>query len=142
MAINMSVEVRNGMLNAINTALGANAVLRIYANAVPASCTTNDTNAVLANMSINDAANSNFCLGAAANGAIAKIGTWQDAAADANGNAGHWRIYTSANAGANLNASLQGNCAAANGDMTLDNVNIAINQTVTVTGFTLTAPNA
>lgn len=142
MAINMSVELRNAMLNAINTTLGANCVLKIMANAVPANTVVTDSNAILASMNINDAANSNVCLGAAANGAISKTGTWQDTAADANGTAGHWRIYTSAAASSNANATLQGNCASANGDMNLDNTSIAVNQTVTVTAFTLTAGNA
>jgi hypothetical protein len=142
MAVNLSVEVRNGMLNAINTALGVNCVLKIYANAVPANTVATDANAVLASMNINDAANANVCLGAAANGAISKVGTWQDTAADANGTAAHWRIYTSANAASNANASIQGNCAQGSGDMSLDNTTIAVNQTVTVTAFTLTAPNA
>jgi hypothetical protein len=52
--------------------------------------------------------------------------------------AGYFSIMT-----ANGNIYVQGNCTvtAGGGDLTLDNTNIAVNQVVNVTGFTLTAPN-
>jgi hypothetical protein len=79
-------------------------------------------------------------MAAAATGTKAKLGTWQDAAADAAGTAGHFRIYASNG----TTAKMQGTVTATGGggDMTLDNVVIALGQVVTITGFTLTAPNA
>lgn len=135
MAINMSNAVRTAMMNAIETAIGANAILHVNTGAVPANCAANGTGTLLANMALGA-----DYLAAAANGAVAKNGTWQDANADANGTAGHFRIYASDG----TTCHIQGNATntGGGGDMTFDNVVIAINQTVTVTGFTLTAPNA
>ena len=134
MAINMSVAVRTAMLAAIETAIGENAILHINTNAVPANCAAGGSGTLLANMALGES-----WLADAANGAVAKTGTWQDANANANGTAGHWRIYASDG----TTCHLQGNCTntGGGGDMTLDNVVIAVNQAVTVTGFTLTAGN-
>jgi len=134
MAINMSVALRTAMVNAIEAAVGVNAILHINTGAVPANCAAAGSGTLLANMALGES-----WLADAANGAVAKNGTWQDANADANGTAGHWRIYASDG----TTAHLQGNCTntGGGGDMTLDNVVIAVNQAVTVTGFTLTAGN-
>jgi hypothetical protein len=134
MAINMSVALRTAMVNAIEAAVGVNAILHINTGAVPANCAAAGSGTLLANMALGTS-----WLADAANGAVAKNGTWQDANADANGTAGHWRIYASDG----TTAHLQGNCTntGGGGDMTLDNVVIAVNQAVTVTGFTLTAGN-
>ncbi|MEN6537922.1 MAG: hypothetical protein ABFD60_07830 [Bryobacteraceae bacterium] len=135
MAIQFSAAVRNAMLDGIETAIGVNAILKIRTNAVPANTSAADAGTVLANIALGS-----DWLANAANGAKAKNGTWQDTAADANGTAGHWRVY--ANDGTTCH--IQGNCTntGGGGEMTLDNVSIAVNQTVTVTGFTLTAGNA
>lgn len=137
MAINMSVAVRTAMANAIEGAVGANAILHINSGAVPANCAAAGSGTLLANLTLGTAGD---WLADAANGAVAKNGTWQDTAANANGTAGHWRIYASDG----TTCHLQGNCTNTGngGDMTLDNVSIAVNQTVTVTGFTLTLGNA
>lgn len=134
MAINLSNGVRTAMVNSIEGAVGVNAILHINTGAVPANCAAAGSGTLLANMALGT-----DWMAAAANGAVAKNGTWQTNAANANGTAGHWRIYASDG----TTCHLQGNCTNTGngGDMTLDNVVIAVNQTVTVTGFTLTAGN-
>ncbi len=70
---------------------------------------------------------------AAAAGTKAKQGTWSDAAADASGVAGHYRLRNAANTHWE-----EGTVTATGlgGDLTLDNTNIAIGQPVTVSTFT------
>jgi hypothetical protein len=72
-------------------------------------------------------------MAAASSGTKAKAGTWS-ATASGTGTAASWRIYASNG----TTCGIQGNTT----DMTFDNTNIASGQTVTVSGFTLTAGNA
>jgi hypothetical protein len=75
---------------------------------------------------------------AAAAGAMAKQGTWQGVATGAMSADGHFRVYELTGA----TCILQGNVRASAGDLILDNINIAVDQQVTVTTFTLTSGNA
>jgi hypothetical protein len=82
-------------------------------------------------------------MAAASAGAVAKTGVWSGtgaAGAGAGTNAGYFRITDSAG----TTCHVQGNITATGGggDMTLDNISIAQNQTVTVSGFSITAGNA
>jgi hypothetical protein len=108
-------------------------VLRIRSGAPPADVATTDAGVILAELLLP----SDWML-PAAGGSKAKSGTWQDLAANAAGIAGHFRIYNASDV-----AKMQGviTIAGGGGDMTLDNTNITLNQTVTVTGFTLTDGN-
>ena len=90
MAIQFSVAVRNTMIDAWETAIGTNPVLRIRTGASPANCAAADTGTVIATMTLPSDWMAN-----AANGAKAKSGTWEDTAADAGGTPGHYRIYAS-----------------------------------------------
>ncbi len=134
MAIQLAVLTRNARLDAIETEIGTDPILRIRTGAPPADVATADSGTVLAALTL-----PTDWLAAAASGAKAKAGTWQDAAADAAGTAGHFRIYTSGGT-----AKLQGTVTATGGggDMELDNTSIAVGQQVTITGFTLTDGNA
>ena len=133
MALQFSVAVRNAMLDAIETAIGASAILKIRTGAAPADCATADSGTVLASIS---------CpadyLAAAASGAKAKSGTWQDASADATGTAAHFRLYASD--GTTCHA--QGTVGTSGTDMIVDNTSLTATQTFTINTFTLTAGNA
>lgn len=135
MALQFSVDVRNARLDAIETEIGASAVLKIRTGAAPANCAAADSGTVLATLDL-----PSDWMAAASGGSKAKAGTWQDAEADAGGTAAHWRLYASD--GTTCHA--QGTCTAtgAGGDMTLDNTSLASGQQFTVTGFTLTDGNA
>lgn len=135
MAIQFSESVRNGMLDAIETVTGVSAVLKIRSGAAPANCAAADSGTVLATLSL-----PSDWMAAAASGSKAKSGTWEDITADATGTAAHFRVYASDG----TTCVMQGTVTqtGGGGDMTLDNVSIAVNQTVTVTAFTLTAGNA
>lgn len=135
MALQYSVTVRNAQLDAFETAIGATAVLKIRTGSPPANCATADSGTVLATLNL-----PSDWMAAASSGSKAKSGTWEELSADATGTAGHWRLYASD--GTTCHA--QGTCTATGGggDMTLDNTSINSGQTVTVTGFTITAGNS
>ncbi|MGE0362776.1 MAG: hypothetical protein AB7R67_18835 [Vicinamibacterales bacterium] len=135
MALQLSTAARNALLDAIETAIGASAILKIRTGAAPANCAAADSGTVVATLNL-----PSDYLAAAASGSKAKSGTWEDASADADGTAAHFRLY--ANDGTTCH--LQGTVTATGGggDMTVDNVSFATGQAFTVTGFTLTAPGA
>jgi hypothetical protein len=135
MALQFATSTRNALLDAIETDIGASAVLKIRSGSVPATCATADAGTVLATQNL-----PSDWMAAASGGSKALSGTWQDASADATGTAGHFRVYK--NDG--TTCVIQGTVTATGGggDMELNNTSIASTQTVTVTGFTLTAPGA
>jgi len=135
MALNLSVAVRNARLDAIETAIGASAVLKIRSGAKPTNITDADAGTVLATINL-----PSDWMAAASSGAKALAGTWQDASADNAGTAAHFRIY--ANDGTTQH--IQGTITATGGggDMTLDNAVLAAGQSITITSFTLTDGNA
>jgi len=135
MAIQFSETVRNGELDAIETAVGGTAVLRIRSGSVPAATSTADSGTVLAELTLPA-----DWMAAASGGTKAKSGTWEDTSANAAGTAGHFRVYESTGTTCHIQGTVT--ATGGGGDMTLNNVSIATGQTVTITGFTLTAGNS
>lgn len=133
MAFQFSTAARNAALDAIETAIGASPTLEIRTGAPPATCATADSGTVLATMALP----SDF-LAAASGGSKALAGTWQDAAADAAGTAGHFRIKQGATCHIQGTVTISGG----GGDLTLDNNVLASGQQVTITSFTITAGGA
>lgn len=134
MAFKMSETVRNAMLDAFETAIGASAVLKIRTGAPPSAITDADSGSVLATVDL-----PSDWMAAASGGSKAKAGTWQDAAADATGTAAHFRIYASD--GMTQHAQGTVTVTGSGGDMTVDNTSFAVGQKFTVTAFGLTAGN-
>ncbi len=135
MALQLSVAARNALLDAIETAIGASAILKIRTGAAPTDCAAADSGTVLATLNLPA-----DWMAAASAGSKAKSGTWEDTSADAAGTAAHFRLYASDGTTCHMQGTVT--ATGGGGDMTLDNTSIAIGQTVTITGFTLTAPNA
>lgn len=135
MAFQFSTAARNAALDAIETAIGTGAVLKIRSGTVPATVATADAGTVLATLTL-----PSDWLAAASGGSKAKAGTWEDTAADATGTAAHFRIYASDGTTAHIQGTVT--ATGGGGDMTLDNTSIASGQAVTVTSFTLTAGGA
>jgi hypothetical protein len=135
MTLKFSVAVRNAELDAIETAIGASAVLKIRTGAPPTNIADADSGTVLATMTL-----PSDWMAAASNGSKAKNGTWEDTAGDADGAAEHFRIYASNGTTQHMQGTISG--TGGGGDMELNNVNIATGQPVTITGFTLNAGNA
>ena len=135
MTVQLSVAVRNARLDAIETAIGVSAVLKIRSGAVPATCATADAGTVLATVTC-----PSDYMAAANTGAKAKSGTWEDTSADATGTAAHFRLYASDGTTCHLQGTVT--ATGGGGDMTVDNTSFAAAQAFTVTGFTLTDGNA
>lgn len=135
MALQFSVSTRNARLDAIETAVGVSAVLKIRTGAAPATCATADSGTVLATLNL-----PSDWLAAAASGSKAMSGTWQDAAADGTGTAAHFRIYASDGTTCHIQGTVT--ATGGGGDMTLDNVSIATGQQINITSFSVTDANA
>jgi hypothetical protein len=135
MAMKFSVAVRNARLDAIETAIGTAAVLKIRTGAPPANVAAADTGSVLATLTL-----PSDWLAAAASGSKAKSGTWEDTAADAAGTAAHFRIYASDGTTAHIQGTVT--ATSGGGDMEVDNVVFAVGQNFTVTAFSITDGNA
>lgn len=135
MALQYSVTVRNAQLDAVETAIGTSAVLKIRTGAAPATCATADSGTVLASLTL-----PSDWMAAASSGSKAKTGTWEDTSADATGTAAHFRLYASD--GTTCHAQGTVTATGGGGDMTVDNTSFASGQTFTVTSFTISAGNS
>ena len=135
MAVKFSVAVRNARLDALETAIGTSAVLKIRSGAAPTNITDADSGTVLATLSLPSDWMAN-----AASGSKSKSGTWQDTSADNTGTAAHFRVYASDGTTRHIQGSIT--ATGGGGDMTVDNTSFATGQSFTVTAFTLTDGNA
>jgi len=133
MTIQLSDDVRNARLDAIETVIGTTPLLDIRSGAQPADCAAADSGTEIEHMTL-----PSDWLAAAASGAKAKAGTWSGTA-DADGTAAHFRIKDSGDAECDLQGSIT--ATSGGGDMELDNTSITSGQTVTITTFTLTDGN-
>lgn len=128
MSYQYSATVRNAKLDTVESTIGASAVLKIFSGAEPANCAAADPAGLLATITLP----ADWMANAAA-GSKAKSGTWSNTASGT-GTAASWRIYDSGV----TTCHIQGNVA----DMVFDNTSITTGQTITVTGFTITAGNS
>ena len=132
MAISFSTTVKNARLDAIETAIGTSAVLKIRTGAAPGIGNA-DSGTVLATLNL-----PSDWMAAASGGTKALSGTWQDTSGDADGTAAHFRIYASDGTTQHIEGTAG---AGGSEDLVLDNASIATGQQVTITSFTLTAGN-
>lgn len=135
MAFQFSTTARNAALDAIETAIGASAILKIRSGSAPADCGTADSGTVLATLNL-----PSDWLAAASGGSKSKSGTWEDTSADAAETAGHFRIYATDGTTCHMQGTIT--ATGGGGDMTLNNTSIASGQQVTITSFTLSAGGA
>ena len=133
MALNLSVDVRNARLDAIETAIGASPYLRIRSGSMPSSCADADVGTVLAECAL-----PSDWMGDAVAGVKSKSGTWQDTSADNSGTATHFRIYK--NDG--TTCCMQGTVGVAAADMIVLSTAFVATQPFTITAFTLSDGNA
>ncbi len=135
MAFQFSTASRNAALDAIETAIGSTSLtLEIRTGAAPANCAAADSGTVLATVSVP----ADWLAPASGGSKAIAGGPWTDTAADAAGNAGHFRLKQGAT------CHIQGTVTATGGggDLTVDNVSIGVGQLVSITGFTITAGGA
>jgi len=130
MSLAISVTVRNAMLNAAETAIGTSPVLRIWTGSAPGIGNA-DSGTVLATMNL-----PSDWMAAASAGSKAKAGTWQDASADASGDAGHFRIYASDGTTQHIEGTVS--ASGGGGDLILLNgITIAAGEVIEVDVFIL-----
>lgn len=135
MALQLSVTVRNARLDAIETAIGASAILKIKSGAAPANCAAADSGTVLATVNL-----PSDWMSAASSGSKSKTGTWEDTSADNSGTAAHFRIYDSGGSTCHLQGTVGATGSGA--DMEVDNTSFASGQDFTVVTFALTDANS
>jgi hypothetical protein len=135
MALKYSTGVKNGKLDAVETAVGTAPTLALWTGSAPATPATANSGTKVATMTL-----PSDWMAAASGGTKAKSGTWQDTSADASGTIGYFRIY---NVSDPTSCDIQGTCSNTGdgGDMTFDNVVVNSGQSITITSFTLTAGN-
>jgi len=134
MAFQLSVAVRNAQLDALETTVGASAILEIRTGAAPANCAAASTGTVLATLALPF-----DWMADASGGSKAKSGTWQDTSADATGTAAHWRLF--ANDGTTCHAQGTATLSGGGGDMILDSLSFTAGQAFTISAFSITRGN-
>ena len=138
MSFQFSPAARNAALDAIETAIGTSPKLQLRSGALPANTAATDAGNLLVEIAL-----PSDWLETAATGVKTIKGTWTGTGTSAAGggsNAGHFRIKNTAGTVTHVQGTIT--ITGGGGDMELDNPNIAQNQSVTVTTFTLTAGGA
>lgn len=135
MTVQYSATVRNGMLDAIETAIGPSAKLQIWTGSQPANCATAASGTKLAEFSL-----ASDWAAAASSGSKALNNLPLSTTGLAAGTAGYYRFTDSAGTTCHEQGSVT--ATGGGGDITIDNAVIASGQTIQVTAFTKTAPGA
>lgn len=133
--VHLSTTVRNARLDAIESTTGASAIIKIRTGALPSNCAAADSGTVVSTINL-----PSDWMAAASGGSKAMSGTWQDAAADAGGTIGHFRLY--ANDGTTCTMQGDVTLTGGGGAMTVDNTVVNAGQQITITSFTITDGNA
>jgi hypothetical protein len=132
--MHFSDAVRNALLDAIEAAVGVSPILKLRAGPSPADGNVASTGTVIATMNLPA-----DWMAAASGGSKSMLGTWQDLSADAAGTIGHYELCKS-----DGTPEIRGSVTltGGGGDITLDAVTLNLGQSVSITSFTLVAPNA
>lgn len=132
MAVSYTTALKNAMLDAITTALGASPLLRIYDGTPPANAgTALSGNTLLATLPM-----SATPFPAASGGTLTANAITSDASADATGTASFFRLLTSGAA-----AVVQGTVGTSGADLNLNSVSITAGGTVAVSSLVITGGN-
>jgi hypothetical protein len=131
-SLQYSMTVRNAKLDAVETAVGSSAVLKIRTGPPPANVAAADSGSVLATVSLPA-----DWMDAASGGTKSKAGTWEDTSADADGTAAHFRIYASDG----VTAHIQGTVGTSGADMIVNTVSFNTGQAFTVDTFAIADNN-
>lgn len=143
MAVNYSTAVRIAMLDIIESTIGGNARIRFYTGTKPSICSDASTGTLLATMALTGAGGDWMAAASAAGNVVTKAkngaSTWTTTGVAA-GNIGYYRIYDASETVCHEQGTVT--ATGGGGDITVDNVTIAIGQALTITGKTITAGNA
>lgn len=135
MAIQLSTNVRNARLDAIETTTGGTAVLKLFhtEGSPPANCAAADAGTVVATLTLPA-----DYFNAASGGSMTLNGTWQDTSADAAGTVDFFRMYENTE----TTCHVQGSAGTSSEDLVLDNNVVEAGQQITITAFTFTDANS
>lgn len=135
MTIKLSATVRNARLDAIETAVGTAAVLKLRTGAPPTNITDADSGTVVASYTL-----ASDWAAAASGGSKSFSNTPLSVAASATGTLGHYRLYASDGTTQHMQGTIT--ATGGGGDMTVDNTSVTSGQTVNVTSWSITDGNA
>lgn len=135
MALQKSTAVRNAEADVVESTIGTAPILQFWSGAQPANCAAADTGTKLAEMTL-----PSDWLAAASSGSKSKLGTWQDASADATGTLGHWRLKDSGGTTCHLQGSVT--ATGGGGDITVASTSITSGQPFTITSFSYAEGNS
>jgi hypothetical protein len=128
-----STELRNARIGQIETIAGASPRLMVRSGAKPVNAAAADAGTVLADITLPA-----DWLTAPSNGGVSKSGTWTDAAADASGTAGHWRLYKADG----TTCVAQGTVGTSGAELNLLSLTFVAGQPFTIDSWTFTDGNA
>lgn len=131
MALQFSVDVRNGMLDAIESAIGGSAVLAIFTGAQPANCAAANSGTLLVEYELGADWADN-----AANGEKIWSDTPIGGTAVGTGEAGHFRLFASDGETCHVQGTVDESAA----DVVIDNKLINTGQTVNIVSWKWKAP--
>ena len=141
MALQYGGTLAGNQLTAIQTAVGAGGLLRIYSTAPTAHPGSTEPTGLLCTITL-PATFITITAGTTSAAAFTTLfGSWTNAASagGAGTNAQSFRIYESTGTTCHLAGTIT--ATGGGGDLQLNNVSIATGQTVTITAFTITAGN-
>jgi len=128
MTVQQSDTVRNARLDALETAVGASPYLDLRTGAQPSDCAQADSGTELVHIAL-----PSDWMAAASGGSKVKSGTWSGTGIAA-GSVGHYRLKNNADSVCHEQGSVT--ATGGGGDLELDNISIAVSQTVTINTWT------
>jgi hypothetical protein len=135
MTVQWDTGIRDAVVTAWKTELSTSFYIRIYTGSQPANVGTAASGTLLVEFQTDATP-----IGTASSGAISlnDLPLSVAAVAGAPSNAGYYRLYLSNGTTCKEQGSVT--ATGGGGDMTIDNISIALGQTVQVTAYTKTAP--
>lgn len=134
MALRYSAALRNAQQDAITTAAGASAIIKIFSGTKPATPETTATGTLLVTLPCS----ATFAAGSS--GGVLTLNSITTTNAVASGTAGYFRISTAANTGTAAGI-IDGDISTSGSDLNLVNTSINSGQAVGITSFTITNNN-
>jgi hypothetical protein len=131
MTIQLSVAVRNAMLDAIENAVGASAVVKMRSGPPPASNAAADTGTVIAVINLA----SDWAAAAAAGVKAFSNTPLTDNSADNAGTIAHYRVYASDGVTCHMQGTVT--LTGGGGDMTVDNNVVQAGQVFSITSWSI-----
>lgn len=135
MTIQLSTAVRNAMLDAIETAIGVSAILRVFTGAPPASCAVADSGVKLLEYAL-----ASDWAAAAAGGSKSLNGLPLSVNGLATGTAGYFRFEDSTGTTCHMQGTIT--ATGGGGDATMDNTSVVLGQAVQIPTWSWTEPGA